>query len=219
MGFSITAQSIEHWQLWNNLPTATSSVLVHEIHSGRHLQHVNHPPVATESETSRRNLSPSAMKARTLASGAPSETTHSLQFPTHTFNLLALMQMLLRAEKAAALSLCELTSLSKQNRNFIGLFFMPALLLWTMMEQKVVTSLLLSIYSTRETPNALLEEWSNAEDYLDSHSFHWIMQLTVDLWRWLICLYIHQFVLNILESNYVNSCIRSVVSHMYAHCS
>lgn len=52
-----------------------------------------------QSETSRRNLSPGAMKARSLAPGAPSEATLSLQFPTHTFNLLALMQMLLRVEK------------------------------------------------------------------------------------------------------------------------
>lgn len=121
MGFSIAAQAIEHWQLWNDLPTATSSVFLHEIHSGCHLQHVNHPPVGTESEPSRRNLSPGAMKARTLASGAPSETTHSLQFPTHTFNLLALMQMLLRAERAPTLPLHELTCLSKQSRNFISL--------------------------------------------------------------------------------------------------
>lgn len=118
VGSGISLPFIEHWQLWNNLPTATSSVLLHEIHSSCHLQHANHPPVATE--RAKRpgvfsflffSLPPNVMKARTLASGAPSETTRSLQFPTHTFNLLALMQMLLRAKKKkkiAAFSLCEL---------------------------------------------------------------------------------------------------------------
>lgn len=165
VGFCISVQSIEHWQLWNNLPTATSSVLLREFHRGCHLQHVNHPPVATQSETSRSYLSPCAMKARTLASGAPSETTHSLQFPTHTFNLLALMQMLLRAENTAVPSLRELTSLFKQNRNFISLSlcsYFSCEQWWN--KKKVATLLLNSINWKSKTADALLDE-CRVEEY------------------------------------------------------
>lgn len=165
VGFCISVQSIEHWQLWNNLPTATSSVLLREFHRGCHLQHVNHPPVATQSETSRSYLSPCAMKARTLASGAPSETTHSLQFPTHTFNLLALMQMLLRAENTAVPSLRELTSLFKQNRNFISLSscsYFSCEQWWN--KKKVATLLLNSIYWKSKTADVLLDE-CRVEEY------------------------------------------------------
>lgn len=195
MGFSIAAQTIEHWQLWNNLPTATSSVLLHEIHSGSHLQHVNHPPVGAQSEMSRRNLSPSVMKARTLASGAPSETTYSLQFPTHTFNLLALMQMLLRAEKAAVLSLCELTCFYKQNRNFIRLLFMPALCSEWSRNKKVVTLHFPVDYTlgNKNTSTSALHggitQYQRTLFKLPHHPM--IMQPTIDLWRGLICLFGH----------------------------
>lgn len=193
VGFCILVQSIEHWQLWNNLPTATSSVLLHEFHRGCHLQHVNHPPVATQSETSRSYLSPCAMKARTLASGAPSETTHSLQFPTHTFNLLALMQMLLRAENTAVLSLCELTSLFKQNRNFISLSLCSYFPVNSDGTKKKVATLLFTA-STQQVKRPVCC-WRNGAlkniNCLNSLSFQRIMQstFTVDLRSWPFCLY------------------------------
>lgn len=96
------------------------------------------------------------MKARTLAAGAPSETTHSLQFPTHTFNLLALMQMLLRAEKTAELSLPGLTSLFKQNRNFIS---QTSCLHFPVNDDGTKSCrLLFSLYSIRQSSCEILEQ-------------------------------------------------------------
>lgn len=151
----------------HNLPTATSTVLLllHEIHSGCHLQHENHPPVATESEMSRRNLLPGAMKARTLASGAPSETTHSLQFPTHTFNLPDLMQMLWVQKNSSTLILSTNFHLYAKQALYLA-FFMPSLSCeqLTTVEWKVV-ALPISYVSTDKSNSQCIT--GNAESEAD----------------------------------------------------